>query len=100
MDTPIKNSRKEGRVFVAHSVNLGNAGGITRDISASGTYVETDVPDVPYALGSKINPTIKLNSPWGKLLLKCDGEIVRIENRNGGIGLAVKVIEFVMESDS
>ena len=100
MGTPIKNSRKEGRVLVAHSVNLGNAGGITRDLSASGMYVETDVSDVSYALQSKISFTMKLNSPWGMLLLKSYGEIVRIENRDGGIGLAVKVIEFVMESDS
>ena len=34
------------------------------------------------------------------LLLKYNGEIVRIETRDGGIGLAVKIIEFVMESDS
>ena len=99
----MKNSRKEERFLVAHSVNLGDAGGVTRDFSTSGMYIETDVPDVPdvpYAPGGKINPTMKLDCPWGELILKCNGEIVRIETRDGGIGLAVKIIEFAMESDS
>lgn len=86
MGTPMKNSRKEERVVVAHSVNLGNAGGITRDISASGTYFETEVSNVIYALGSKINFTMKLNNSWGRLILKCNGEIVRIETQDAELG--------------
>ena len=100
MGTAMKNFRKEERFPVAHSVNLDNARGITRDFSISGMYIETDVPDVPYAPGSKIGPTIKLDCPWGELILKCNGEVVRVENQHGGIGLAMKINEFSMESDS
>ncbi len=96
----MKNSRKEERFPVAHSVNLGNVGGITRDFSTSGMYIETVMPEVPYAPGNKIGPTIKLDCPWGELILKCNGEIVRIEDRNSGIGLAMKIDELAMESNS
>lgn len=100
MGTAMKDSRKEERFLVAHSVNLGNARGITRDFSTSGMYIETDVPDVPYVPGGKIGPTIKLDCPWGELILKCNGEIVRVENQHGGIGLAMRINEFAMASDS
>ncbi|MCX7184087.1 MAG: PilZ domain-containing protein [Nitrosospira sp.] len=100
MGTAMKDSRKEERFSVAHSVNLGNAGGITRDFSTSGMYIETAVPDMPYVPGDKIGPTIKLDCPWGELMLKCNGEIVRVENRQGGIGLAMKINELAMATDS
>ncbi len=67
-----------------------------RDISVSGMYFETGVSDAAFAPGSMVNPMIKLNGPWGKLMFKCDGEIVRIETRDGEIGVAVKIIKSVM----
>lgn len=97
MGTTMKNSRKEERILVTHSVDMGNAKGITRDISVSGVYVETAMPYVPQG---KISFTMKLDSPWGKLILKCKGEVIRIENRDSGVGLAVRINESVMESDS
>ena len=92
----MKNFRKEKRLLAAYSVRLGGAGGITRDISPSGMYIEADVSDAPYAPGNRINPTIRLNGPRGKLMLMCDGEIVRIEYRDGEVGVAVKIIKAVM----
>lgn len=96
----MKNSRKEERFPVAHCVNLGNAGGITRDFSTSGMYIETDAPDALYVPEGRIGPTIKLDCPWGELILKCNGEIVRVESRRGGIGLAMRINEFAMVADS
>jgi len=96
MGIPMKNSGKERRLLVAYSVNLGSAGGIARDINPSGMYIETEVSDVPYAPGSKINPTIRLNSFRGKLMLMCDGEIMRIEPHDGEVGVAVKIVKSVM----
>ena len=92
----MKNFRKEKRLLVAYSVRLGNAGGITRDISPSGMYIEADLADASYAPGSRINSTIRLNDSRGKLMLMCDGEIVRIESRDGEVGVTVKIIRTVM----
>ena len=41
----MKNFRKEERLLATYSVRLGNARGITRDISPSGMYIEADVAD-------------------------------------------------------
>jgi hypothetical protein len=85
--------RKEERVGAALPVDLGNATGITRDVSASGVFFETDAS---YALGSTISFTVELDTPGGKMLLKCQGEIVRIEQRLERVGVAVKITESVM----
>lgn len=59
-------------------------------------YIATDLAGVSYAPGNKINPMIRLNDSHGKLMLMCDGEIVRIELRDGGVGVAVKITRTVM----
>jgi len=100
MGAEMKDSRKEERFPVMHFLDLGYAEGITRDFSTSGMYIETAMPAMPYVPGDKIGPTIKLDCPWGEMIVKCNGEIVRVEPRDGGIGLAVKIIEFEMEFDS
>lgn len=96
MGASMKNFRKEERLLATYSVKLGGTVGITRDISPSGMYISADLADASYAPGSKINPTIRLNDSRGKLMLMCDGEIVRIESRDGEVGVAVKIIRTVM----
>ena len=93
MNSSLKTKRKEERIPSENPVNLGNAKGLTRDISASGMYFETDAS---CALGNRINFTVEFDSPGGKLVLKCDGKIVRIEPRDGKIGVAVKIIKSVI----
>jgi len=97
MDTRDKRDlghRKEERVSTALPVNLGTATGITKDVSASGIFFETDVP---YALDSVISFTVELDTPGGKMLLKCRGNIVRIEPLGKKVGVAVKITESTME---
>ena len=86
--------RGERRVLTALSVNLGNAKGVTRDVSASGIFFETDAS---YGLGNLISFTVEFDAPGGKLLLRCRGDIVRIEPRGTQVGVAVKIIESTME---
>ena len=69
-------------------VRLGQATGVTRNVSASGVFFETDVP---YAVGSEISFSIELIGPRGdKLVLNCRGEIVRVEVDGDKVGLAVR----------
>ena len=88
-----KETRKEERITCAYPVDLGDMKGVTRDISASGMYFETGAS---YAPGNRINLTVEFDSPGGKLRLKCDAEIARIEPRDGEVGVAVRLIESVM----
>ena len=94
MSSSLKTKRKEERIPSDLPVSLGNAEGVTHNISASGVYFVTNAS---YLLGNQINFTVEFDSPGGKLMLKCDGEIIRIDSREDGkIGIAVKIIESVM----
>jgi hypothetical protein len=90
-----QDKRREERVSAMLSVNVGNAAGIVRDVSASGIFFEIDAA---YTLGSSISFAVKLDTPSGFMNLKCLGEIVRIEPRDSRIGVAVKITESAMEA--
>jgi hypothetical protein len=84
-------NRQEERVQAALRVDLGNnAVGITRDVSASGVFFETDAS---YDRGSAISFAVDIDTPSGPVVFCCKGEIVRIERRDGKLGVAVKLLE-------
>lgn len=87
--------RKEERVETELPVRVGWVRGTTRDISASGVFFETDAA---YTTGSEINFSVELNdAPGGKMMLKCRGRIVRVEDRGGKIGVAAAIVESRLE---
>jgi len=76
-------------------VFLKNTEGITRDVSASGVFFWTSEPVcVP---GELISFTVELKRPGGRMMLKCQGDVVRTEPRATEIGVAVKFTESAME---
>jgi hypothetical protein len=76
-------------------VHLGDSQtGVTRDVSASGIFFETDCR---FAKGSSIHFTIDIEAAAGKIALNCQGEIVRVEERAGRVGVAVKIVESVLK---
>ena len=90
-----RNQRTEERVSAALPVDLGTATGITTDVSASGISFETDAT---YAFGNTVDLKVEFDTPGGKMLLKCRGEIVRIEPRGNRVGVAVKITESTLEA--
>ena len=69
-------------------IRLERGSGVTTNISASGVFFETDTP---YAPGNEISFLIELSGPKGEeLLLRFRGIIVRLETKEGRIGVAVK----------
>jgi len=87
--------RKEERVETELPVRIGWVSGTTRDVSATGIFFETDTA---YAAGSEINFSVELNDAvGGKMMLKCRGRIVRVEDRDGKIGVATEIIESRLE---
>ena len=79
--------RRQERLGAALGVALGKASGVTRDVSASGVFFEIDAA---YAVGSRIRFEIDLDTPWGKAICDCSGRIVRVQRRDGRVGIAVK----------
>jgi len=88
--------RREVRMSAARPVRLDRGTGVTRNISASGVFFETSVD---YAVGSKISFAIEIEGPRGeKLMLRCQGEIVRVERRDSKVGIATKIVPSKLES--
>lgn len=87
--------RSQERVNVALPVHLETGEGHTWNISASGIYFETDAA---LAEGSLINLEVEFNSPGGKLALKVQGSVMRIEQLGSKTGVAVSITESVLES--
>lgn len=94
---PSGNQRDNERVPAMATVEFGNElwprKGVTRDISASGMFIETDAN---HPIESLISFSVELDTPQGKMLLKCRGEVVRIEPRHRKVGIAVKITESTM----
>lgn len=96
MPNPIgQEKRREERVPVKHVVGARNNQGVTRDISASGVFFEVDAI---FVLGDLIDFVIEFGKQGVNFILKCIGEIVRVETRNGKVGVAVKISQSVMHS--
>lgn len=91
-DTMI-DKRSEQRIPATYPVNLGGATGITSDVSASGIFFETSAD---FSVGSPISFTVEFDSPGGRKVLKCAGSVVRIETRDSGVGVAVRITESTM----
>ena len=90
-----KNLRTEERVQATLPVHLGYAEGTTRDVSASGVFFETDAV---YRVGNDIAFSVDMNTPGGKMILKCSGRIVRLEPHEQRVGVAVTITESRLEA--
>lgn len=91
---PYQGNRKHERIETALPVDLGHASGVIRNVSSSGIYFETDAS---LALGANIRFKVALDTAGGKLILNCRGNIVRIEPHDNTMGVAVQVMESMLE---
>lgn len=86
--------RRAERVKAAMPVRwAGGHKGLTRDISATGLFFETSGK---YRKGSRMDLTVELDTPAGKLQLNCQGKIVRLEKHGAKVGVAVKITDSVL----
>jgi hypothetical protein len=65
-------------------------------MSTSAVFFETDVE---YIQGSEVIFAIEIDGPAEEeLMLRCRGEIVRVEPRDGKLGIAAKISASKLES--
>ncbi len=88
--------RREPRHKGKLHVELGSGKGITRDFSSSGIYFETNRSFTP---GQSIEFTIVLRhiDPKSPVHLKCQGEIIRVEENEQKIGVAAAIESYTFE---
>jgi hypothetical protein len=88
-------NRRDPRVKATVPIIVdGRTAGMTKDVSASGVFFETDED---MADGSPIEFTVELESPSGKLVLRCSGQIVRVDRSGGKLGVAAKILDSKLE---
>ena len=80
--------RKGERYKLSLPVQLNDGTGITRDISTSGIFFETESA---YSIGD----TIRLLLNFEHETLQCEARVVRVEPRNGQFGVAVELMAYV-----
>lgn len=91
-----KASRREHeRIPVTMPVHAGAIGGTTRDVSVGGMYLELEGDG---GIGAEITFEVEVESALGKMLLKCTGEVIRKEQKDGRTGLAVRVLESTLQA--
>jgi hypothetical protein len=76
------------RYKLALRVQLNDGTGITRDISKSGIFFETESA---YSIGDRI----RLSLNFEQETLQCEARVVRVEPRNGQFGVAVELTSYV-----
>jgi len=67
---------------------------ITRDLSPSGVYFETEGPVV---MGSVVRFSLQFDNPSGDLLFLCVARVVRIHDENGKLGFGAEIVESRLE---
>ena len=82
-----KDKRRGARVSASVPVEVAGMTGTARDVSAGGIYIETESG---YALGSPVDVELDLDTPWGKVMFRSRGKIVRVEHREEKVGVAVQ----------
>lgn len=86
---PLKYARGADRFVTELPVDMGGVQGVTRNISATGIYFETEVAHEP---GSRVNFTVEVHIRGEKLKLVCEGEVVRVGCYDGVLGMATKLL--------
>jgi hypothetical protein len=83
--------RRHVRIPFAQPVFLENATGFTQDVSASGVFFW--VSGVSYTVGDEISFSLEMSRPEGRTMVKCRGVVVRTEQNEARLGVAVKFTE-------
>ena len=84
-----KAKNRAERVEAELPISVNGMEGTTKNISATGIYFELDAKHQP---GSQIEFWVEINSPSGPMKLNFQGEVVRVDELSGKLGIAAKII--------
>ncbi len=80
---------RRARINARLPVNVGGERGVTRDISTTGMFI---IQSTPYEMGSRVDFWLDMDTPEGKVKLCCEGEVMRVEELDGKIGIGVRIL--------
>lgn len=70
------------------TVEMEGVFGLTRNVSDTGIYFETEAVQTP---GSRVRFTVEVHAQGEKLKLDCEGEVVRLDRYGRVLGIAAKL---------
>ncbi|MDD2881475.1 MAG: PilZ domain-containing protein [Rhodoferax sp.] len=85
---PPQIQRSADRFDTELPVEIGGISSLTRNISATGMYIETDTH---LTTGSHVQFTVEVVVRGQNLKLVCEGEVVRVEQKGDTTGVAIKL---------
>jgi hypothetical protein len=80
--------RAADRVASKLPVEISGAVGLTKNVSATGVYLETMVDQVP---GSRVRFVVDVVVNGENLKMVCAGEVTRVEHKLDIVGVAIKL---------
>jgi len=89
---PTEEKRKEERTVIELPLAFEDGKGVTRNLSASGMFFWTDSAPA-FEVGDRVTITLEVVRSGRKIKPKCQGEIVRVETREGQCGVALKIVD-------
>ena len=94
-----REKRGDERVNARLPVDLGsNAKGVTRNVSATSIYFETD-SSMYFVPGKRISFSVELGVTGRDMrIMKVLGEVLRVDAQGGRVGVAVKIVESRIEA--
>ena len=94
-----QNRRQEERIATALPLSFENGTGVTEDVAATGIFFWTD-STVGFEVGDRVSFTIEIVRSGKQIRPKCQGEIVRVETKDGQAGVAVRIVDSEIDVDS
>ncbi|MDP1526951.1 MAG: PilZ domain-containing protein [Rhodocyclaceae bacterium] len=86
----LHDKRHHARIDAHLPVTIKDERGLVRDISVDGMFI---LQDQQQETGSHIELWVHLDTPSGTIKLHCDGEVSRIEEIDGQVGIGIKVLK-------
>jgi hypothetical protein len=98
MTSPTSAEQRDAARFAAElPLELEGMPGVTRDVSTSGIYFETDALR---EIGPIVSVTLRCQEGGQERLLQCEARVVRVEARGDRIGIAARLMTpFFVESE-
>jgi len=94
-----ENKRKEERTVIALPLAMDNGAGVTRNVAPTGMFFWTESSPA-FAVGDRVNITLEVVRSGRKIKPKCQGEIVRVETKDGQAGVAVRIVDSELDVES
>lgn len=94
-----ENKRREDRTVIALPLAFDNGAGVTRNVAPTGIFFWTESTPA-FAVGDRVSITLEVVRSGRKIKPKCQGEIVRVETRDGEAGVAVRIVDSEIDVDS